>query len=64
MDLQIAKHQPMMSKQPDLGGWLGRQSRLTYNTFCFVLIDVTKGIGFYFSFDVHPSRWLERGDVM
>ena len=41
MDPQIAKHQPMMSKQPDLGGWLGHQSLLTYNTFCFVLIDVT-----------------------
>ena len=24
-----SKHQPMMSKQPDLDGWLGRQSDLT-----------------------------------
>ena len=36
---QIAKHQHMLSKQPDLHGWLGRQSDLTYKTL--VLIDVT-----------------------
>ena len=41
MDPQIAKHQPMMLKQPDVDGWLGHQSVLTYNTFCFVLIDMT-----------------------
>ena len=34
---QLAKHQPMLSKQPNLDGWLGRQSDLTYKTFVLLL---------------------------
>ena len=45
MEPQIAKHQPMMSKQPDLGGWLGRQSLLTYDLlFCFDRCDVKEAV--------------------
>ena len=57
MDPQRPKHQLMMWKQSDLDRWLGRQSALTYNTFCFVLIDVMLRNGtwlfLWWSFHLH-----------
>ena len=57
MDPQLAKHQPMLWKQPDLDGRLSRQSDLTYKKFVLLFfLDVTLGIGLDFSFEVFFTR--------